>query len=137
VVQYEFDQLLEDLWDGRLDEAGRRRLEDLCAADPRLAARYRQERNLTGLLKQCGPNHAPDDLVRAVMGRLETRVRIRPARPWYWWMMEPAFRTAFAAVVLVAFGVELGLLLANKNSSRQIASLERLPSTPVTVQSST
>lgn len=129
---------------GRLDNAGRRRLDELCAARPDLADRYRKEQRLSGLLSRCGPNYAPPDLARCVMARLETR-RTRPARPWFAWVFQPAMRTALAAMVLVAVGVEAGLLIGdwrNRPAEKSIdgpfipaelqATAEILPAVPAT-----
>lgn len=116
-MQYEFEQLLEALWAGRLDSAGRRRLSELCAADPKLAARLRQERNLSGLLAHCGPNHAPADLASSVMAKMHARNYLRSRTPWYaaWvgWIFQPALRTALALTAIAAIGVEAGLLMHN------------------------
>lgn len=121
----EFEQLLEDLLSGRLDEAGRRRLDELTAAQPALAARLRKERNLNYLLSRCGPNHAPADLAGNIMARLETRVRVRAAGPWYGWIFQPAFQAALACVVLLAIGLEAGLLIARRNGAATVASAEK------------
>lgn len=116
-MQYEFEQLLEALWAGRLDQAGRRRLSELCAADPKLAARLRQERNLTGLLSHCGPNHAPAGLASSVMAKMHARNYLRSRAPWHaaWigWIFRPAIRTALAFTAIAAIGVEAGLLMHN------------------------
>lgn len=126
-MHYEFEQLMEALWAGRLDQTGRRRLGELCAADPTLASRLRQERNLSNLLSRCGPNHAPADLARNVLTRIEARNYVRLRTPWYavWfgWLFLPAVRTAVAFTVIAAIGVEAGMLMHNykTQSSQSVA----------------
>jgi hypothetical protein len=67
----EFEQLLEAEWEGRLDAAGRQRLDALCAADPALAERLNDERRMSGLLASVGPNRPPGGLADRVFARLD------------------------------------------------------------------
>ncbi|MCL5269409.1 MAG: hypothetical protein M1457_02390 [bacterium] len=105
-VNWEFDQLLEAELDGRLDEAGRERLAALCAADPALGERARQERRLAILLGGCGPNHAPPGLTRAVLARLETEAA--PVRRPLW--RAPVLRWGFGLAAMALVTVEAALL---------------------------
>lgn len=117
-MHYEFEQLLEAKWAGCLDEYGRRRLSELCAANPALARRMEQEESLDGLLERCGPNHAPFDLADKVLAQLEPR-RSRYVAPrrssWLAWVFRPAFGAALAFCVMAAVGIEAGLLIYKMN----------------------
>jgi hypothetical protein len=69
--QEEFGKLLEADWEGKLDADGRQRLESLCRTRPELRNRLDGEEEITRLLQQMGPSHAPDFLAAKVMERLE------------------------------------------------------------------
>lgn len=118
-MRYEFEQLLEAKWAGCLDEYGRRRLSELCAANPALARRVEQEEALDGMLERCGPNHAPDDLADRVLAQLEPRRSpyVAPRRTsWFGWVFRPAIGAALAFCVMAAVGIEAGLLVYKLNS---------------------
>ena len=67
----EFDQLLERLWEGRLDTDGQARLQHLAADDPELARRMQEEAALDRMLRSVGGNRAPRRLAASVFARLD------------------------------------------------------------------
>lgn len=111
-----FDELIEAMWAGDLNEAGLARLEALAAADPALARRLRHERDLSALMAGHGPNRAPAGLAQAVFARLDldaqpaaqpARARIVPRSIWF----TPAFRWGLAAAALAVVFIHVKWLL--------------------------
>lgn len=132
----ELEQLLEAEWAGPLSDAQRRRLEELCAADPAAAELVRQERKLSVALAQYGPNHAPQGLLEAVMGRLEAESRVekqllprinlssalrfdlfRRMRPMEHWL--PYLRWGSALALFALIVMQAGYLMRQEVDSRK------------------
>lgn len=133
--QTSFDELIEAMWAGELDEAGKARLEALAAADPALDAQLRRERAITATLAGRGPNRAPEGLAKAVFARLDldsqpaakpkpARVRMIPRALWF----TPAFRWSLAAAtLLVVFLNVTWLLNRDRMGGDTIATLQPVP----------
>jgi hypothetical protein len=131
----EFEQLLEAHWEGRLDEAGLRRLEALAASDPGLGRRLAEERRVDGLLRAVGSSRAPRDLASAVFARLDaeptapapmpraTSSRQRPGGLWKR-LAWPAlgWGGALAAASLLMIEAHWGVLHAPFSSPSDVAS---------------
>ena len=134
-MHHEFEHLLEAQWLGELSEKGRQRLEELCAADPALATRRRQELQLDALLGGYGPNHAPAGLAAAVFSRLEAKIKApdpkrasilgaarkdaeRAQRAWLRW--QPFLRWGFAMLFLVVIGAEAAMFVQQEWHARRL-----------------
>ena len=121
----EAEKLLEQAALGELDAAGRIRLQALCAADPDLAERLRQEQRLSGILRQCGQNRAPAGLARSVFAALDQSTEIKVKVPRRAWWANPLLGWGACAAAL-AFIVIRPMLSDSTNISRTKADLRSL-----------
>ncbi len=69
-IQEEFEKLLEAEWEGRLDARGQMRLDVLCQEHPDFLKTLEDERKITRLLQNIGPNDPPVDLAKDVLRRI-------------------------------------------------------------------
>lgn len=142
----EFENLLQAQWEGRLDEAGRKRLHELSAADPALAGRLEEEGRLSGLLAAVGPSRAPRGLAERVFLRLDQQgdlpdaedpqvVESRPARTididrppvrGLWRMPVVRWGLALAAMLMIGFQIQV---ILNQNRPDEGLTASSMPVT--------
>lgn len=116
----EFRDLIEREWAGQLDDAGRARLDELCAQDPDLADELREERRLSALLARHGPNHAPGDLKASILNRLDEASAGQSRSDWRELLSAPVLRWGMGLAVVALIAFEVNLFLNQNNQVNEV-----------------